>query len=399
MTRRMLLNFVALTALVSAAAFAQAPDLTKLDLVERSVPDGPIASVDGRPIPRESFLYLYGTEIATLAALRQADKVTDSDRISTAIACVTELVQREILISEAASRNIKVQDAEVEEAYKKELNSLIERYSKDGKKVTEAEILKDGGRTREEAIDEMRKALTIERVRASIVKEKSVTVSDAEIQAFFDENKSRFMKSGGVHLKQIFVRPKPDAKTANEKSWAEAQARIEKAIARVQAGENFEAVAKAVSEAPNAKDGGDLGTSPIDQLPPFYREAVGSMKQGELSKVIKSEYGLHVIQLIEISNEQSASFDQVKDRIRKLLLQGKAEGVVDTYCRPIYDNDDRVKIFLSLQSAIDSIPASERPNAPAATAKPAAKSEAKPAAEKPAAAEPKKSDKKSKKKS
>lgn len=398
MTRPLFL-LATLSLILPIAAVAQAPDLTKLDLVQRSVPDGPIATVDGRPIPRESFLYLYGTEAATLAALKRDEKVTDSDRISTAIACVTELVQREVLVSEAAKRGIKVSDADAEEGYKKELDQLIKRYAKEGKTVTEAEILKDGERTREEAIEEMRKALTIERVRADIVKEKAVTVTDAEIKTFYDENKARFMKSGGVHLKQIFIRPKPDAKTANEQSWKEAQARMEKAIARVQAGENFEAVAKAVSEAPNAKDGGDLGTTPMEQLPPFYREAAATLKPGQISGVIKSEYGLHVVQLVEITDEQSAGFDQVKDRIKTVLLQGKAEGVIDDFCRPIYDDDSRVKIFLSLQNAIDSIPASERPNATSADgAKPAAKSESKPATAKPAA-EDKKSGKKDKKKS
>ena len=403
MSPRTFLALSALAALFSTTVLAQAPDLSKLDLVERSVPDGPIATIDGRSIPRESFLYLYATEVGTLAALKKGEKISDSDRISTAIVCVTELVQREILVSEAEKRGIKISDTEIEEAYKKELNTLIERYAKEGKKVTEAEVLKDGGRTREEALGEMRKALTIERVRADIVKDKAVTVSDAEIQAFYDENKSRFMKSGGVHLKQIFVRPKPDAQSANEQSWKEAQSRIEKAIARIQAGENFDAVAKAVSEAPNAKDGGDLGTAPVEELPPFYRDAVPSLKPGELSPIIKSEYGLHMIQLVSISDEQSANFDQVKDRIRKLLLQGKAEGVVDDFCRPIYDNVDRVKIFLSLERAIQSIPQSERPQAPSgnAAAKPAAKSAPKAEAAKPAAkpeAEGKKSDKKADKK-
>ena len=389
---------VAVVALLFALAVpAQAPDLSKLDLVERSVPDGPIAMVDGRAIDRDSFLYLYGTEVGTLGALKKDGKVSDSDRISTAIACVTELVQREILVSEAEKRGIQVPEAEVEEAYKKELGSLIAHFSKDGQKKTEAEVLKDGGRTREEAIAEMRKALTIERVRMDIVKDKNVTVSDAEVQAFYDENKSRFMRSGGVHLKQIFVRPKPDATAATEQSWGEARSRIEKAIARVKAGENFDAVAKAVSEAPNAKDGGDLGTAPMDQLPPFYRDAVPALKPGELSGIIKSEYGLHVIQLIGITEEQSAGFDQVKERIRKLLLQGKAEGVVDTYCRPIYDNIDRVQIFLSLERAISGIPESERPQAPA-EAKPAAKPEAKPAAKPAAEGDGKKSGKKDKKK-
>lgn len=346
---------------ISALAPAQAPDLSKLDLVERSVPDGPIAMVDGRAVSRESFIFMYRTEVATLAAISGGDTVRDADRISTAIACVTELIQREILVTEAQKRGVTVSDADVEEAFKKEMARLIESLSKDGQKKTEADVLRDGGRTREEALAEMRKALTVERVRADIVKDKGVTVSDAEVKAFFDENKSRFRNSGGVHLKQIFVRPKPDASSASEASWGEARGRIEKAIARVQAGENFEAVAKAVSEAPNAKEGGDLGTAPMEELPPFYRDAVAKMKPGELSTVIKSEYGLHVILLVAVSEEKTVDFEAVKERIRKLILAQKAEGVVDDYCQPIYNDVDRVKVFLSLEAAIATIPKDQLP--------------------------------------
>lgn len=380
------LRMILVGALLAAGAWtatAQAPDLSKMDLVERCVPDGPIASVDGRSISREAFLYLYESELGTVAALRR-EEPKDADRISTAISCVTELIQREVLVSEAAKRKISVSDAEVEEAYKKELGQLQAGLQK----KTETDILRDGGRTREEALAEMKRALLIERVREAIVKEKNVTVSDAEVKLFFDENQTKFLKGGGVHLKQIFVRPKPDAKSATDASWDEAKARIEKAIARIQTGENFEAVAKAVSEAPNRENGGDLGVTPVDKLPPFYRDAVTKMKAGELSPVIRSEFGLHIILLVSVEDEKTVTLDQVKDRVRSVLLHGKAEGVIDDFCRPIYDDTKRVQVFLSLERAIASIPESERPKAPAGEAKSAAK----PAASKPAKAEPAKAE-------
>lgn len=369
---------LALGLALAAVAPAQAPDLSKLDLIERNVPDGPVAQVDGVPVSKDSFLYLYRTEIVTLKALHQDAGVSDTDRINTAIACVTELVQRELLVSEAAQRKVTVSDADVQKAYDDELKSLQASLSKEGVTKSEDELLREGGRTREEAKAEIRKALLVEHVRAEIVKEKGVTVSDAEVKEFYDKNQSRFLKGGGAHLKQIFVRPKPDAKSANDASWGEARSRMEKAIARIQAGENFEAVAKAMSEAPNAEQGGDLGVTPVDKLPPFYREAVTKMKIGELSPIIKSEFGLHMIQLLSIEDESTVSFDQVKERVRKVLLQGKAEKVVDDYCRPLYDNAKRVQVFLSLERAIAAIPESERAAAnPSATkATPAPKSKA-----------------------
>lgn len=375
---------------------AQAPDLSALDLVERNVPDGPVALVDGNPISAESFRYLYRTEIMTLRAIKEDGQISDPDRINTAIACMTELVQRELLVSEAAKRGVSVSDADIDEAYQHELKSLQESLAKEGVKKTEEELLREGGRTRDEARAEIRKALLVERVRAAIVKDKGITVSDAEVKQFYEQNQSRFLKGGGAHLKQIFVRPKPDAKTANEASWAEARTRLDKAIARIQTGENFEAVAKSMSEAPNAAQGGDLGVTPLDKLPPFYRDAVGKMKVGELSPVIKSEFGLHLIQLISLEDESTVTLDQVKERVRKVLLQGKAEGVVDAYCKPMYDDEKRVQVYLSLERAIASLPPDERSKAtPAASgaAKKAAPAESKAAT----SSESKKTEKKKKK--
>jgi len=367
-----LLRILCLAVLLALPAFAQAPDLSRMDIVERSVPAGPVASLDGAPISREAFLFLYGTQVAAVTAVKSKDGVTDIDRINTAISCLSELIQREILASEGAKRKIAVSDAETEKAFNEEIARLQESLTRDGQgSKSEAQILADGGRTKPEALAEMKKALLIEKTREQILKDKGASVSDAEIKRFYDENPNLFQHAAGVHLKQILVRPKPDPATASPASWQEAEQRLNNALARIKAGENFEAVARAVSEAPDKNRGGDIGMIPMDRIPPFFRDAARALQPGEFSAPIRSEYGLHLVQLVARNSEGSVALDKVKDRIRMLLLDRKAEGALEDFCRPIYTNPDRVRVYLKLEDAMAQATAAAKGGTAAPSAKPA----------------------------
>ena len=103
--------------------------------------------------------------------------------------------------------------------------------------------LQTGGQTRTQALEEMREALLIEKMHNVLIKELGVTVGNDEVKKFFDDNPRLFSRPGGVKFRQIFIYPRPDSKTADEAAWAEAEKKINKAQARIRAGESFTKVA------------------------------------------------------------------------------------------------------------------------------------------------------------
>ncbi|MCX5758359.1 MAG: SurA N-terminal domain-containing protein [Candidatus Hydrogenedentes bacterium] len=129
--------------LTVSTAWAQAPDLQNMDLVLRSVPDGPIAKINGRNIPKEEFIDLYQAELLGVMKELGTAKVTDRVRVETGIHSVHTLIQHEILYQEAVKRKIGVSDKEVEDSWKDTMQKLRETAEQSGdKKTSDEDILK-----------------------------------------------------------------------------------------------------------------------------------------------------------------------------------------------------------------------------------------------------------------
>lgn len=339
--------------LLGTWAGAQAPNLGRMDVVEQTVPDGPVAFVEGTAVSREDYLFLYETELAMTAMRIGPKNVDDSIRVRLGVRCLAELSQREILWHEATRRGLKIGESEIAGEYAKRLKMLQEQMTEEGKQPpTEAEILSRSELTREQTMDNVRKVLLVNRVSDAIAKEKGVQVSDKEVEAFYKDKPEFFKRPSGMHLKQLFVRPKPPV---NDSSWENARKNMEKAVARIRAGESFEAVVKSVSDAPDRDQGGDMGLLPAEQLPAFYVDAASKLQPNAMSDIIKSEHGLHVIKLIAKEEAGTVTLDEARDRIRESLFDEKKEKVLDAFCQPTLQDAERVKIYLKLDRKLDEI--------------------------------------------
>jgi len=334
-------------------AFAQAVDLTKLDLVLRSVPDGPVAKVNGVNISKEDFVALYKAEVASLTA-RAQQQVPDSIRLQTGVRCVGLLIEREILRQEATARKITVSDDELQKrwtAYSEHLQKAMSGKKAAGQ-VTEADVLKNAGTTKEAALKELRETLTIEKMREQIAKDAKVTVTDTEIKKAYDENKDFMKRPESVHLQRIYA----NTRKADEQKKAQARERINNALKRVQAGEQFEAVAKAVTDAPDKERGGDPGMIPMSALPPSYVQKLSTMKPGQVSNVFEDDLGFHIIKLIELTPGKDIDLATATPMLRAKIMNEKTAKAVDDFCKPYRKN---VQVFLQLEKILSTYPGFE----------------------------------------
>lgn len=371
MTSRFAVVLTAVLALLAGAAGAQAPDLSRMDIVERSTPDGPVAIVEGVPIDREDFLRTYERHLAEVSRLAGQKALRDEDRVRIGLTTLGELIRREILVKEAGRRGLKVPEGEVDKAYTEKLRRFTEELKAAGKaSPTEQEVLALAGQTREDARESIRsQLLEIEAARA-LQKERGGTVAEKDVREFFDNRPEMFKQPGGMRVSQMLFRPKPSVQKADEAAWKAAESLADRARARVLAGEKFEVVARDMSEAADAAEGGDMGLVPAEQLPPFFVEVLRGMKPGEISNVFRSQYGAHVLRLVETSDEKAVSFDDAKARIRQILEGVKTEDAVNDFIEPIVNDPDRTKIFVQLERTLrllgaDAAAAQEKTAAPA----------------------------------
>ncbi len=165
---------------------------------------------------------------------------------------------------------------------------------------------------------------------------KDVAIPDAEIQKYYDQHKVEFKQDEARTSRHILFAPgggTPDAKgTYTDAQWADALAKAEKARQDIVKGADFAAKAKELSSDTGTKDqGGDLGVVQKGTMVPEFETSVFSLKKGEMSEPVKTQYGYHLIQVTEITPAKQQTFDEVKEKIKTQLLDPKKAAAWETW--------------------------------------------------------------------
>ena len=155
-----------------------------------------------------------------------------------------------------------------------------------------------------------------------------ITVSETDAKKFYDENLEKFKQPESYHASHILIGVKPEA-TAEEKQKAREKA--EAIRKKIIAGDDFAALAKAESSCPSSKQGGDLGFFGKGEMVPPFEAATAALKPGEISGVVETQFGYHIIKLVEKKNGGTVKFDEVKGELENYLKQQKAQKAVSEY--------------------------------------------------------------------
>jgi peptidyl-prolyl cis-trans isomerase C len=156
-----------------------------------------------------------------------------------------------------------------------------------------------------------------------------VTVPEADAKKFYDENKDKFFKQeAGVRASHILISVDPKAKPEEKKAAKEKAEAIRK---RIVAGEDFATLAKSESGCPSSKQGGDLGFFSKGQMVEPFEKAAFALKPGELSDVVETQFGYHIIKVTEKKEAGSVPFEEVKDKIQTYLKNQKIQKAVADY--------------------------------------------------------------------
>ena len=142
-------------------------------------------------------------------------------------------------------------------------------------------------------------------------------VTDAAIQQAYDQFKGSFKGEPEVHARHILVKTEAEANDV---------------IKQLKGGADFAALAKKVSTDKGSADagGGDLGWFKKGDMLPEFSNAAFAMKKGETSaKPVKTQYGYHVIQVLDTRTEPAPTLDQVRDQIRAQLERQDAQQIAD----------------------------------------------------------------------
>lgn len=241
-----------------------------------------VAIVNGEKISKDSYkeeMSFYGSMLASRQNLKNS--------------IIQMMVQDKLISDDMKANKLTVADKEVNDAFMNSVKQFggQEQFDK---------MLDDYNMDLEKFKETVKKDLMYQKHREWFGKEHQV--SDDEIKQYFEDNKEQFSKRDASH---ILVEDEETAKEIKKK---------------LDEGEDFAKLAKEYSkDTANAEKGGELGSFAKGQMVKEFEDAVFSLKEGEISGPVKSQFGYHIIKL----NKIEESLEDSKEQITKILTDKK----------------------------------------------------------------------------
>ncbi|MFS0639052.1 peptidylprolyl isomerase [Mesobacillus foraminis] len=259
-----------------------------------------VASVNGVSISKEE---LYSTLVKQYGA-----------------SSLSALIENKIIEQEADKKDIAITDKEITE----ELQTYIDSYG--GEEAFQS-ALEQSGLTENDVKSDVENYLKIEKLLKPEVK-----VTEEEMKTYFDENKESFNEQEQVEASHILV---DDKKTAEEVAQKLAD------------GQDFAELAKEYStDASNAESGGELGYFSKGEMAAEFEEAAFSMAKGEISDLVKTEYGYHIIKVTDKKAAKEAVYEDHKEDIKEILFDDKLQSEYATW---LQEKKDEAEIENTLE--------------------------------------------------
>lgn len=224
------------------------------------------------------------------------------------------IIGGELLFQDAQKKKIKIEDAKIN----KEYDNLKQKFPS-------ADVftnwLKEMDLTESAIKADFKKRMVVQQLIDKEFSDK-ISITDPEVKAFYDGNPQFFQKSDEVKASHILVRVAADANEATKK---EAKKKVESIQSKIKSGNDFAALAKELSDCPSKEKGGELGFFGRGQMVPPFEKAAFALKPGEVSDIVETEFGYHLIKVLEKKPASTVTLDEVKGQIKQMLTQDKLQ--------------------------------------------------------------------------
>jgi peptidyl-prolyl cis-trans isomerase SurA len=219
-----------------------------------------------------------------------------------------DILSQKLLVNQAEVDSIKVEDAEVEQELQQRITYFINQIGSEEKLV--AYFGKSILEIKEDMQDAVRDQILMQRMRSQITSDANITPS--EVKDFFNSIPADSVPNidAEVEINQIYIYP-----ASSQSAIYEVKEKLLGLRERIVNGENFATLAVLYSEDGSATKGGDIGWASKSEIDPAYSKAAFALKEGQVSKIIESSFGYHIIQLL----------DRTEDRVhtRHIIMKPK----------------------------------------------------------------------------
>ncbi len=288
---------------------------------EKGPTPGSVATVNGTAITRQAFdremNMIQQRQTASGQPLDRSMLMKWQDKI------LEGLIERELLYQETQKAGIKA----APELVDNQMNEIRKRFPDE---KTFEKALADMNLSDAELRSRIEKEQAIQTWIETSFLEKS-TVSEEETKAYYDAHPEMFVQPESVKARHILIKVDPKAADTEK---AGARKKIEEIQKKIKEGGDFEALAKELSEDTSRDRGGDLGYFTKGRMVKPFEEAAFSLSVGQVSPIVETPFGYHLIEVLDRKPESKTSYEEAKERIQQVLRNEK----VRTQLRAHIDN-------------------------------------------------------------
>jgi len=272
--------------------------------VPAALPDV-VARVNGESVTKAEFE-------AAVAAIEQQNggKVPPEQRDRIFRAVLDQLVGVKLLAQEVKARQVSVPDADVDA----QIAAIRQQFPSE-------DVFNQALKAQQKTVDglkaDARRELSISKLLQDALANK-VAVTSEQAKKFYDENPDRFKQAEQVRASHILIGVPQGADAVTKDA---ARKRAEGLLKQVKAGNDFAALAKEHSQDPgSAVQGGDLGFFPRGQMVGAFDEAAFTQAPGTISDLVETQFGFHIIKVVEKQAARTVPLEEVKPKLDEFLL-------------------------------------------------------------------------------
>jgi peptidyl-prolyl cis-trans isomerase C len=261
---------------------------------------------------------------------------------------LTRLIDIQLLMQKAT-------DADKAEGKKKADAQIADLLDRAGSQTNLDDQLQAAGMD----MSQLRAKITQEATaQAVLARELGIKVTDAEAKQFYDDHPAEFEQPEMVHVRHILMLT-IDPKTHQPLSKDQIEAKhkqMEDLLKRIHDGASFATLARQYSEDPNAKENGGEITFSRDnpQVPPEFADAAFSLQTNQVSDVIQTSYGYHIIKLLNKIPAKKIEYATVADKIKDFLIRQKTGKLAQPYLARLEKAADVQIVDPTLKAAVQA---------------------------------------------
>ena len=277
-----------------------------------------IASVNGKAISKSQYERMLS--VFKKRAAHTGQQFNDQDLATAKNRILESLIDAEVLYQESQKEGVKVDDRAVNE----QIEKMKKRFSDETKYKKAIERMHV---SEKEFRTEIQRALAIKKLLDTNMRQK-ITVTEEESKKYYNDNQNLFKEPEQVKASQIWIKATPKDEESKKN---QALKKIEMVQKKIQQGEDFGILAKTYSEGPSAQHKGDLGYVKRGQMAKPFEDAVFALNVGEVSGIVKTQFGYHLIKVIDKKPARTTPYKEVQPMIEQHLKKEKEKTEIQGY--------------------------------------------------------------------